>query len=152
TITLIEQGNPLGNDLRGHFQREELVRWATTNDDGHYELRAGPGRYTLRGPEPAEFVDLVLACDEEELIRDFHLPALARTVLRGAVHRGKKPLANAIVRGESAVSGGAGFNTVTDIGGCFTCERWRARMIVYARSQDGVEAGCTEVAEQDETV
>src|SRR5262249_40946106 len=50
TVTLIEQGSPITQEVGGTWaQREELVRWATTDRDGRYAIRVGPGTYRMRG-------------------------------------------------------------------------------------------------------
>jgi hypothetical protein len=154
TITVIELGGRLGDDLRGHFKQEELVRWAYTDASGCYELRLGPGRYRLEGPPPGGS-ELVVLEGQEEVVRDFHMPWTARGVLTGEVRRWGRdgsPVANARVWAESVVRGHAGFGTFTDGQGRFSSQRWRDRMVVYARDQEGPEAGCAEIGELDDVV
>ena len=143
----------LGDELRGHFKQEELIRWATADVEGHYEIRLGPGRYELRGPYPAATQDLTLGEEEEEVVRDFTLPWSGRGPLRGVVRRvNGDVVCHAIVCGEGVVQGHAGFETTSDGEGRFSSERWRERMIVYARTPTGEAAGCAEINEQTEEV
>lgn len=154
TVTVIEQGEELGEELRGCFEREELVRWAETDRDGRYELRLGPGRYRFQGPTPSPEEQLIVEA-EAEIVRDFHLPYLARGLLTGEVRRlGEvgEAVAQAVVCGMSSVLGHGWFETVADGEGRFSSERWRDPTLVYARDPDGGEAGCTEIGEQDEAV
>jgi hypothetical protein len=155
TITLIERGSELGEDLKCSFYQEEvLVRWAETDEAGRYELRLGPGPYHLKGPPPGAREELVVG-EEEEVVRDFHLPHLARGLVSGEVRRAGgegRSVANAVVLAYSVVPGHAWLETVADGEGRFSGERWRDRMLVYARDPEGAEAGCTEIAEQDEAV
>jgi len=153
TVTLIERGRGLRGDLRGLAKQERSVRWAQADGDGRYGFRVGPGRYELRGPAPSLAEKLTLD-GEAEVVRDFHLPWLARAVLAGEVRRwGQgRVVANARVCAESVVPGHAGFETYTDGQGRFSSERWRDRMVIYARDSEGVEAGYTEIGEEDDVV
>jgi hypothetical protein len=151
TITLLEQGGDLPEDLRGHFEREELVRWARTDAAGTYEFRLGPGRYLLWGPALGLPEELVLQA-EEEVVRDFLLQHPSRGPLTGQVRRSGQAVRDAVVRGEGVVLGHAGFAAVGDGKGCFAGERWRERMLVYARDPQGDHAGWAEVGELDEAV
>jgi hypothetical protein len=92
---------------------------------------------------------------EEEVVRDFHLPYLPRGPLTGDVRRAGEEgqaVSHAVVRGESAVRGHASFETSADGEGVFSSERWRERMLVYARDPQGAGAGHGEIAEQDGAV
>lgn len=154
TVTLVEQGDELDENLRCHFKQEALVRWAKTDGSGYYGFRVGPGRYQLRGPEPVPPEDLVVEV-VEAIALDFHLPHLSRGLLAGTVRRSgqkRESVAHAVVRGESSIRGHAGFETVADGQGGFSSERWRERMLVYARDPEGAEAGCSEIGEQEEAV
>jgi hypothetical protein len=137
------------------FKYEELVRWAYTDEEGRYEIRLGPGRYKLRGPEPPRDQEFLTVGTEEEIVRDFHVPFEAWGPIRGEVRRadsGGVPVAGAYVEGQSVVLGHAWFQAVTDGEGRFAAERWHDATLVYARSPDGNEAGTTEIGEQDESV
>jgi hypothetical protein len=151
TITLIEEGGELPEELRFCSSQEELVRWAQTDDAGCYGLRLGPGQFCLRGPHPAAAEEVVVQ-DEAEVIRDFHIPHPSRGPLAGQVRRSGPegpPIGNAIIRGEGVVLDHAGFEGVADQSGRFAVERWRERMLVYARDPEGAEAGGTEIGEED---
>src|SRR5262249_48479049 len=148
--TIIEQGGEPPDDLRGDYDREELVRWARTDEDGRYEVRLGPGRYKVRGPDPCEPEELEL--EAGEVGHDFHLPGASRGPITGEVRaagEGGKPVVRAFVTSASVVPGHACFETETDEQGRFSAERWRDSVLVYARSPKGALAGLVEVAEQD---
>jgi hypothetical protein len=150
TVGIMERGEVLADELRGHFKQAELVRWATTDEEGRYEIRLGPGRYEVRGPYPAGREDLTLG-EEKEVIRDFHLAWTGRGPLAGIVRRENgRAVGNAVVLGEGVVRGHAGFKTTADAEGQFASERWREAMTVYARSVAGDEAGSVEIAAEDE--
>lgn len=74
-ITLVQRGERLPNDLVGRFgeNAESLPRWATTDADGRYRIRVGPGHYQLYG---AGFrrVEALEVGAEAEIVRDFENP------------------------------------------------------------------------------
>jgi beta-lactamase regulating signal transducer with metallopeptidase domain/protocatechuate 3,4-dioxygenase beta subunit len=151
TITLVQHGAPIPppdrpGQLVEHRGYEELVRWARTDAEGRYQLRVGPGTYQLSGPssETRDVVDLTVH-SEETLDHDFQIARAPRLELTGsvvAVGPEEKPLAGAILRGESILRlGHAGFEAVADRQGQFRTERWNDRMLVAAHSPDGTLAG-----------
>jgi beta-lactamase regulating signal transducer with metallopeptidase domain/protocatechuate 3,4-dioxygenase beta subunit len=156
TVTFVEQGSPIGEQVGGRWaQREQLVRWATTDKDGRYAIRVGPGTYQVRGPGVGQQDDLEVK-EAGTIERDFHLERLPRGRITGEVVArvvGGKPVAGAVVRGESMGSPGhAGIEVVADGSGRFETERWRDRMWVYARNPEGTLATIMAIGEDDDTV
>jgi beta-lactamase regulating signal transducer with metallopeptidase domain len=152
TITLIQQGAPTSaNDSR---EQERLPLWATTDTDGRYQFRVGPGEYKLYaeygGNQPPE--DLTVQ-EDAVLIRDFHLPRLPRGPLTGMVKKTDgTPVAGAAVFGESIQAPGhAGFLATADKQGHFKTGRWRDRMALYAHSPDSTLAGSAVIGADDES-
>jgi beta-lactamase regulating signal transducer with metallopeptidase domain len=156
TVTLIEQGAPIAPELRGNWghDRESLVRWATTDKDGRYSIRAGPGEY--RFYQSGDKQENLTVRDEQTIERNFHIDRLPRGVLKGealAHAVDGKPVAGAIIKGESIDAlGHAGFEVVANDKGHFETERWRDKMHVYARSPDGKLATIVTIGEDDEEV
>jgi beta-lactamase regulating signal transducer with metallopeptidase domain len=157
TVTLIEQGSPIAQEVGGVWaQREDLVRWALTDKDGRYRVRVGPGTYKLAGPNsPHQWEELTVMA-KETLERDFHLDRLPRGRLTGEVVARAvdgKPVAGAIVKGESiGALGHAGLEAVADGRGRFEVERWRDKMWLYARNPAGTLATVVTVGADDDTV
>src|SRR5262249_18152257 len=155
TITLIEQGAAIARDVGGNWaQREELVRWAVTEKDGRYAIRAGPGDYKFY--QSGDKQEILTVQDEKTIERNFHIDRLPRGLLKGEVLAHAvdgKPIAGAIITGESIDAlGHAGFEVVADDKGHFETERWLDKMHVYARSPDGKLATIVTIGEDDEEV
>ena len=153
TITLIEQGAAIARDVGGNWaQREELVRWAITDKDGRYSVRAGPGEYQFY--HLGDKQENLTVKDEQTIERNFHADRLPRGLLKGEVLAravGGKPIPGAIVKSGSVDGyGHVGFEVVTDEKGHFETERWRDTEYVYARSPDGTLATIVTIGEDDE--
>ncbi|MHC5540238.1 carboxypeptidase-like regulatory domain-containing protein, partial [Singulisphaera rosea] len=115
---------------------------ATTDAEGRYHLRVGPGIYQLHGPTERSETDELTVRAEEALDHDFHIPRHPRLALTGRVLAGGKPLGGAIVRGDSiGENGHSGFEAVADDQGRFRTERWNEKMLLAARGPDGTLAG-----------
>jgi hypothetical protein len=136
---------------RNSVPRMDLVRWAETDDQGRYRFRIGPGTYELDGPGQ-ESQELVVH-DEARIVKDFALARLPMGPLKGVVvtRDGERPVAGALVQGESADgSGRGGFEATTaDAQGRFAVERWHARAWAYAKSPDGQLAGFAALTAED---
>ena len=149
TVTLHYQGKDLPEGFHPLGLRVEgLVRWARTDQHGHYVFRVPAGQYQLSGPSHKDRHELTVS-DENQIVRDFKTADPSRGKLTGIVlEKGTRPIAGAIVRGEFFVRGAGyrGFETVTDKRGRFTSERWLDDMFVYARSADGKLAGFAELS------
>jgi hypothetical protein len=131
-----------------------LVRWAITDKEGRYSIRAGPGEYKFY--HLGDKQENLTIKDEQTLERNFHVDRLPRGLLKGEVLAHAvdgKPVAGALIRGESvAAPGHAGFEVVAEEKGRFETERWRDKMHVYARSPDGKLATIVTIGEDDEEV
>jgi hypothetical protein len=153
TVAVIQQGAELGG-AAGRFGRgrEELVRWATTDAEGRYSLRVGPGNYLLSAQGGGQREQLAIG-GEESLTQDFHLPRPPRGPLTGMVKKTDgTPVAGAAVFGESIQSHGhAGFRATADKQGHFKTGRWRDRMALYAHSPDSTLAGSAVIGADDES-
>jgi RNA polymerase sigma factor (sigma-70 family) len=155
TVTLIQKGKAIARELGGDSaSQEELVRWSTTDKKGHYQIRVCPGDYQIWGPGTPHENLTVHA--EKRIEMNFEVARLPRGRLTGTVlpvDGGKKPVAKALVKGESIGNlGHAGFETIADATGCFEAERWRDQMCIYASSPDGTLAGFMTIGEDDQDV
>lgn len=133
----------------------ELVRWTTTDADGNYRFRVGPGTYELRLPHQQAAPSInVTVKDEEALVFDGHADRKDRVNLTGIVtDEAGTPLANCTVYGESiAAPAHAGFRAKTDAEGKFRSERWSDRMVVYAIQLEKPLAGFAEISEDSTDV
>jgi RNA polymerase sigma factor (sigma-70 family) len=159
TVTLIEQGPPLPEELRADHgeNRARLVRWTATDESGRYSFRVGRGKFTLKGPGYWDQQDLSIT-GGAELVRDFFLEGPDRGALTGrVVYAGDgRPAAGATVKGEGISSrarpGRGGFVAMVDEDGAFRTERWRDRLVLYARSEDGMQAAMLEISEDEPEV
>ncbi|MGB7343740.1 MAG: hypothetical protein WBD20_05985 [Pirellulaceae bacterium] len=143
TATLIQLGD----------NRAKLVRWSTTNIDGRYRFRAGPGVFTLTlaGGKSMN----VTVEDESELTFDKNLARLPRGTLTGlVVDAVGKPQAGAIVLGESiGEPGHAGLATTkTGEDGRFKTERWNDKMILFAINEQEGLVGHAVISADDRAV
>jgi thiol-disulfide isomerase/thioredoxin len=113
----------------------QMSRTTVTDEDGRYEIFAGPGEYQLAGPRPLAVKNFEVK-DEKTLVFDFHAERAARGPLRGLVVTGDppKPVAGAEVEGESrSGSFGGFFNAKTDAEGRFVVNRMLAPTVVIVR-------------------
>jgi hypothetical protein len=155
--TLGAENKPMAGEIIGLVQRSTMPRavlmlGAKTDDQGCYRVRIGPGTYELTGPdyEPQELV----VRDEPRIVRDFALRRRRMGPLKGLVvtRDGGRPIAGAVVQGESADGGRGGFEATADAQGRFSVERWHARAWAYAKSPDGQLAGFAALAADDAEV
>ncbi len=79
TATLVQQGAEVPKEFRKTdyaHDRENLVRWTRTDNQGRYALRVGSGKYTLSvgGPRQETYKKVELTVEaEEEIVQDFRL-------------------------------------------------------------------------------
>lgn len=78
TVTVIEQGaaidqNAIQGPFSGDSAREQLVRWTSTDDEGRYSIRLGPGAYEVSADYADEGRAQIFIEDKAELQRDFHI-------------------------------------------------------------------------------
>ena len=142
TATLIQSGD----------NGATLVRWSTTNIDGRYRFRAGPGTYTLRlaAGKPLD----VIVADESKLTFDKNLDRLPRGTLTGlVVDADGNPQANVSVMGESVnAPGHAGLKTTTGEDGRFKTERWNDDMSLLAVDEQRGRFGYVRISADDRDV
>lgn len=156
TVTLLEWGVKPPGSAQGGDGRTFLPRWATTDRDGRYALRVGPGEYQLRDPVGKK-EELTIAA-EEAIERDYYVPTPPRGPLTGLVvdkDHGDRPVASARIVGNSLPPGNdghRGFEAVADAEGRFATERWHDSMILYARTADGALAGSAKISREDRDV
>lgn len=78
TVTLIELGAKIDGDaIQGAFPvdsaNEQLVRWTSTDDEGRYSIRLGPGTYEVSADYADEDRGQIFIGDKPELQRDFRI-------------------------------------------------------------------------------
>ncbi len=163
TVGLIQEGAPvpeglLPDELAGRSrpggQKESLVRWAETDENGLYELRVGAGEYRLQfGNIKAEMLKVGT---QKDVVRDFHEKKRPRVTLTGVIMDGRDPaktIPGAVVHGMFAPFFGlGGLKAVADKEGRFAFKRRQDKMVVYAKSPDGKLAGFVKVFEEDRWV
>jgi len=141
-INLIESGVNAPEEFR---QKEDRVSrqvrrqlGASTDAQGRYAIRVGPGTYTLRGPQRTED-ETIEVTDQPTIVRDFHLSGPGRGPLAGrVVGPDGRALVGATVKflsGEDMRE--RGFAVKTSAGGRFEAERAVHHGYIYAKSVDG---------------
>ena len=132
--------------------RRELM--ASTDAQGRYAIRVGPGTYTLHGPPRTTSQTLVVG-DEPEIIRDFRMPRpekgpIAGRVVAGADGRG---VAGAKVEIFAVHPHSIPFKTTADAEGRFVATRDLDPLLIRAGTADGSLGAIVEVGtEQAEVV
>jgi len=168
TVTLVQKGAELPKEWssreRPPYERERLVRWAKTNNEGRYAFRVGPGEYSLsaRGSGPWQYKHMDLPVErEKEIVHEFHFAEaqeVQRVKLTGIVldkADKKKPIAGAIITAIAEAAGefaGGHFQAVADASGRFTTERFPANCVLYAASPEGTLAATAWLSETDKDV
>ncbi|HWE36910.1 MAG TPA: M56 family metallopeptidase [Isosphaeraceae bacterium] len=162
-ITLIQDGGPVADAAAAApppgprvdgaaeaFRRSHLVRHATTDADGRYEFRVGPGEYRL-GVDSQQVEQALTVRDEPAIARDFHLERESRVPVTGTVvDEAGKPAAGALVSSfPRERNNHAGFETTADAEGRVAAERWSDAMLVLARDPRGDRAGFASLGPDD---
>ncbi len=129
-----------------------MDRYATTDANGRYRIRVGPGTYGL-GISGQIAQETVTIKNEPELIHDFRMPRLERGPISGRVVVAGEPnrgMAGAKIDGVIAEPlGGLDLIMVADAEGRFRAERELKKMVVHARSPDGSLGGIVEISGDD---
>ncbi len=151
TITLLEKG---GAEEVGRGQSLDLVRWASTDEHGHYRIRVARGRFEIFPQGVSQQPQTVDVDKEGAIERSFHLDRLPRGPLSGVVRTADgKPVSGAIVHGQSRTEVTHGpVEARTDAQGRFKAERWRDAMDLYVRHDQRSLAGLVKLGEDDDEV
>ncbi len=161
-VTFVEQGAKIPIEPGKpafHHGVEMFSRGETTDEDGRYEHRVGPGKFLIQPPrdnvlDPKYIVEVT---DQKEIIRDYVVKAAyLRIALAGSVKMPDgKPAAGVEVRGECVtmrqVPGASRFRSKTDAEGKFRVDRYREPVLIYARTADGSLSGAGQLTAEDKT-
>ncbi len=142
TVTLIQQGVTLPQEWRRSHEREDLPLWATTDAEGHYQFRVGPGEYRLYGDYGVTEPKTLTVQDEPTLTRDFHVEKRRFVAFTGVVRKADgTPVPKAKITGTVlGPVGGRFLPTIADDQGRFRTEQPPHRAIVYATDPAGTLA------------
>ena len=138
-----------------HCVQTQMVRWASTDEQGNYAFFVGPGKYVLRGPDNSPNREFSITA-EKSLSFDFHAPRPDRGLISGRVvlqQDKTQPVADAEIVGITRVmSSHADLAVAADRQGRFRAERWLDKMLLHATSKDGKLAGMIEITGDDKDV
>jgi hypothetical protein len=124
--------------------RPWLTRWARTDADGRYHIRAGAGDYEIAGPD-MKFAPLTVGA-EATITRDVRLPRLPRGPFEVTVRKpDESPAAGAAVKGVHLG------DARTDEHGRVRATRTREPMLLYARDAAAGLAQFAVVGADDDT-
>ncbi len=149
-VMLREQGGLLPKEFRGVLaDKGELARGTvTTNADGRFQFRVGPGSYTVTSGKELQRTESVKVdvTDETAVVRDLSLPMSPRdTTFRGVVIEktptGERPVAKARVNISPL-----GPSTTADNQGRFEIRHKPGPIVVFAYSQEQGLGGFTVVS------
>src|SRR5262249_40919377 len=150
TVIVSQWGETLPKELHSigdEGTRESLPRWATTDAEGRYRIRVGPGRFELLVLEGNPRRREVTVETEKEIIIDFRVDGSAqRRPLAGVAIEitpaGERPVDGAII--EASPVGRAGFENraVADREGRFRLSANPGHdLVLYVHDRAGTIAG-----------
>ncbi len=145
---------PIDGDDEGIFlSTPGINRSVKTNENGEFELLAGAGKYTLRGPIQKETIETTIT-DQKELEFNFELDRLPVGTLTGIVSdtSGKTLSGVEIVGLYAPSSSGIPFKALTNKKGEFAVEREMVRTVIRAKTKDGKLARIIEIGPDDTTI
>ncbi len=157
TITLIEQGPNLPPAFLAppvpRDQAADLPQWTSTDAEGRYQFRVGPGRFKIWIGKGEDSKELVVE-DQTELVRDFRVSESFRSISLSGVAlektpAGDRPIPGALVDAARVGQHGTPFSTIADGAGRFELEVSPGRAValsLYTRNSTGTIAGITFVA------
>ncbi len=141
SVELVEEGDSLRHDTRRYVH-------GTTDAEGRYSIRVGPGEYTLNGP-PRTTVEELTVKHEPEIVRDFRMPRAQKGLLTGrVVAAGDMGVAGAKVEIAAADGYSSPFIVTADAEGRFRADRLLDRLLLCAHSTDGKLGGFVEIGEE----
>ena len=121
-----------------------------TDDEGRYDLRLGPGEYTIRGPARVEPVELTIPTENPplEIVHDFKMPRPEKGPFTATVVDAKgRPVAGAVLNGHYVLrSRGRRFpSSKSDARGVVRVERALDPLLLHAETPDRSLAGIARV-------
>ena len=139
----------------GYWHEVQLNRHVSTDADGQYEIRVGPGTFEVRGPTRTESQE-VEAVDGGEYVVDFLMPRPATGSIAGRVVRADDPtvgVAGVNVQGVSNdEAANPDFSATTDADGRFAVDRYLDRMLVHAETPDRALGGIVALPTEAEEI
>jgi BlaR1 peptidase M56 len=157
TINLSEQGRklpPAFVDPPGGDETESLPQWAYTDESGKYQVRVGPGDFSISTDAGHESATITVTT-EEEIVHDFRVNASSEwKELAGIVieqtKAGHTPLSGALIEGVPIGRRGVPSHAVGDALGKFQISiPPKTEMLLYARDSTRAVAGFKKVAADD---
>ena len=157
SIRLTESGAQAPREFReaGDNTWRQILRQfgETTDAEGRYAIRVGPGTYTLSGPARTES-ETIEVTDQPEIVHDFHMPRPAKGPLAGRVIAGidGKPVAGARIEIVSENPLSFPLPVTADDEGRFQTDRFLDTTILCAKSPDGSLGALVEIGPDDPEV
>ena len=143
---------------RSGFQAAKLMQSSTTDANGRYHFRVGPGQYSLRSPHAGGTEPLTVEVkNEAEIVRDLALAGSIReTYFSGVVLEktptGDRPVARAAVRTLRAGLNNSSSPSTADAQGRFRMLRVPGEQALYGVSPDRSLAGLMPLAADADSV
>ncbi len=153
TITLVEHGQNLPAALgvqSPNATAESLPQWARTDSAGRYQLRVGPGRYTLSGSGDEAPGELNVEM-QSEIVSDFRVAESSewRSLTGVAIEKaptGERAIPGAMIEAAPIGRHGAESRTVADTSGRFELSVAPGQALaIYTRDPERKLAGITPV-------
>ncbi len=145
----------LGLDTDRRFiNAPDITRNTTSDDEGQFEFRVGPGKYSVYGPTQVGVKKLEILPGSDDISLEFTTARPERGQLRGFVITDSppKPVPEAVITGVSCNprNNRGDFRAVASENGHFQGERSLHDMVLHARSKDGTLAGLVEITADHE--
>jgi hypothetical protein len=138
---------------RRRISAPDIYRYATSDDDGRFEFRVGPGDYSAYGPSQVNMQKFHVEPGSEVVSLEFTTPRPEVGELRGFVITGSppKPVPGAIITGisKNPRNNFGEFRETASEKGHFRGQRSMHNMVLHAKSKDGSLAGAVEITADD---